>query len=192
MSSIPGQRTRSHLQQLRVCTSQLKILCATAKTWHSHTNKQVFLENQQTSDKAMVVMQGRHTGSNEDRKMSIKVLEMTSYPAKQRYFFLYSWKGTSLRGRAHGPPLESIQKTENYSSRPLVTSANSKNFLRALRSALGRQDELLFLLRFWQHGWPMWPHWNHDLLRRAFQPETECWIFQICSVSPAFTSFPPW
>ena len=31
----------------------------------------------------MVVMQGRHTGSNEDRKMSIKVLEMTSYPANK-------------------------------------------------------------------------------------------------------------
>ena len=37
----------------------------------------------------MVVIQGRHTGSK-DRKRYIKVLEMTSYSAKQRYFFLYT------------------------------------------------------------------------------------------------------
>ncbi|TEA35681.1 hypothetical protein DBR06_SOUSAS1110027, partial [Sousa chinensis] len=29
--SIPGQGTRSHMPQLRVCIVQLKILCATTK-----------------------------------------------------------------------------------------------------------------------------------------------------------------
>ena len=77
------------MQQLRVCVSQLNILCATTKTWHSHINEQGFFKKQQTSDKAMVVIQGRHTGSK-DRKRYIKVLEMTSYSAKQRYFFLYT------------------------------------------------------------------------------------------------------
>ena len=35
---IPGQGTRSHMWQLRVCMPQLKILCATTKTWCSQIN----------------------------------------------------------------------------------------------------------------------------------------------------------
>ena len=37
--SIPGQGTRSHMLQLRVCVPQIKMLRATAKTWHSQINK---------------------------------------------------------------------------------------------------------------------------------------------------------
>ena len=33
LSSIPGQRTRSHVSQLRVRMPQLEILCAATKTW---------------------------------------------------------------------------------------------------------------------------------------------------------------
>ena len=36
---IPGQGTRSHMPQLRVCMMQLKILLAITKTWHSQINK---------------------------------------------------------------------------------------------------------------------------------------------------------
>ena len=35
---IPGQGTRSHVLQLRVCMPQPKILCVTTKTWHSQIN----------------------------------------------------------------------------------------------------------------------------------------------------------
>ena len=37
--SIPGQGTRAHLRHPRVCTPQLKVLLATAKTTHRQTNK---------------------------------------------------------------------------------------------------------------------------------------------------------
>ena len=37
--SIPGQGTRAHLRHPRICTLQLKILLATAKTRHRQTNK---------------------------------------------------------------------------------------------------------------------------------------------------------
>ena len=39
LGSIPGQGTRSHRPQLRVCKPQLKILCAATKTWCSQINK---------------------------------------------------------------------------------------------------------------------------------------------------------
>ena len=35
----PWSGTWSHMLQLRICTLQLKILCAATKTWHSQTNK---------------------------------------------------------------------------------------------------------------------------------------------------------
>ncbi|TEA40711.1 hypothetical protein DBR06_SOUSAS1310003, partial [Sousa chinensis] len=35
LGSIPGQGTRSHMPQLRVCMSQLKIPNAATKTWCS-------------------------------------------------------------------------------------------------------------------------------------------------------------
>ena len=37
---IPGQETRFHMPQLRVCLVQLSILRATTKTRHSQINKQ--------------------------------------------------------------------------------------------------------------------------------------------------------
>ena len=42
--SIPGQGTRSHRLQLRVCMLQLKITHAATKTWHSQINKQVLFQ----------------------------------------------------------------------------------------------------------------------------------------------------
>ena len=46
LGSIPGQGTRPHIlqlkvfmSQLRVCIPQLKIPCATPKTWHSQKKK---------------------------------------------------------------------------------------------------------------------------------------------------------
>ena len=39
LGSIPSQGTRSHMLQLKVHTSQLKIPHATAKTWQSQINK---------------------------------------------------------------------------------------------------------------------------------------------------------
>ena len=36
--SIPGQGTRSHMPQLRVCILQLKILSAATETWCSQIN----------------------------------------------------------------------------------------------------------------------------------------------------------
>ena len=39
LGSLPGQGTRSHLRQLRVCRPQLKIPRATTKTQHSQINK---------------------------------------------------------------------------------------------------------------------------------------------------------
>ena len=42
--SIPGQGTKSHMPQLRVCMQQLEIPCATTKTWCSQINKQIFSE----------------------------------------------------------------------------------------------------------------------------------------------------
>ena len=46
--SIPGQRTRSHMSQIRVHMpkQRLKIPCAATKTWHSQVNK-YFLKNRQ-------------------------------------------------------------------------------------------------------------------------------------------------
>ena len=38
---IPGQGTRSHMQQLRVPLPQLKIPCAATETWCSQINKQI-------------------------------------------------------------------------------------------------------------------------------------------------------
>ena len=38
LGSIPGQGTRSHRPQLRVCEPQLKILGAATKTWCSQIN----------------------------------------------------------------------------------------------------------------------------------------------------------
>ena len=38
LSLIPGQGTRSHMLQLRVCMAQLKILCAATKTQHNQIN----------------------------------------------------------------------------------------------------------------------------------------------------------
>ena len=38
---IPGQRTGSHMLQLRVCILQLKILCAAVKTQHSQINQSI-------------------------------------------------------------------------------------------------------------------------------------------------------
>ena len=38
-SSIPGQGTRPHMPQQRVCRSQRKDPCATTKTQHSQINK---------------------------------------------------------------------------------------------------------------------------------------------------------
>ena len=35
---IPGQGTRPHTLQLRVCMPQLRILCDANKAWHSQTN----------------------------------------------------------------------------------------------------------------------------------------------------------
>ena len=40
-SLIPGQGTRSHMQQLRVPLPQLKIPCAATETWCSQINKQI-------------------------------------------------------------------------------------------------------------------------------------------------------
>ena len=39
LGSIPGQRTRSHASQLRVCMPQTKIPSATTKTWSSQRDK---------------------------------------------------------------------------------------------------------------------------------------------------------
>ena len=39
LGSIPGQGTRSHMQQLRVLMPQLKTPHAVTKTWHSQINK---------------------------------------------------------------------------------------------------------------------------------------------------------
>ena len=44
--SIPGQGTRSHKLQLRVCLLKLKILPATTKTWHIQINKYMLERNQ--------------------------------------------------------------------------------------------------------------------------------------------------
>ena len=44
LGSIPGQGTRSHRLQLRVCMLQLKITHAATKTWHSQINKQVLFQ----------------------------------------------------------------------------------------------------------------------------------------------------
>ena len=38
LGSIPGQGTRSHMMQLRICMPQLKILCAATKTLCNQIN----------------------------------------------------------------------------------------------------------------------------------------------------------
>ena len=42
LGSIPGQGTRSHMPQLRICMPQPKTLHVTTKTWYSQINKYVY------------------------------------------------------------------------------------------------------------------------------------------------------
>ena len=46
LGSIPGQGTRSHMPQLRVCMLQQRILHAAMKTQHSQKNKLIFKTKQ--------------------------------------------------------------------------------------------------------------------------------------------------
>ena len=66
LGSILGQGIRSHMPQLRTCMLQLKILCATAKTWCNQIN--ISFLSQRTTDWGIGLLSSHQSSEVESLK----------------------------------------------------------------------------------------------------------------------------